>query len=129
MNVTIKIKKPHNEMTDAELAAYIKHQGIERQAAYSAYVRLRGLSPRVNAKEFFRIYDDVTAAPWPETSKVVDFTATHHDTLTVADVMIVEMADGWEIIWENGYRGHNPPVYPPKYENYEGKQRFVPYGN
>lgn len=49
--------------TDIELAGDYKFRGIERQAAYSAFIRDRNLKPGIDAKEFFAIYDSAIALP------------------------------------------------------------------
>lgn len=113
--------KTFDELTDADLAAFYKFMGYDKFYAWDMYVINRGLNPTIDAKEFYGIFEYVSAAPMPETREEVEFTPTHIDTLTDHKCMIFLLPDGaYQIIWDTGYNGVNPAMYPPE------PPRFLP---
>lgn len=100
--------------TDAELASHIKAMGMGRQVAWGQFVKFRDLRPRINAKEFYALYDRVPAISLDIVhEKEVEM--THFDTLLQACVHIHldEESGVYKMIWEHGMTGGSPPIHPP----------------
>lgn len=52
------IKDPR-DINSYEIARNIKKQNIDRQSSYSYYVKYMSLKPKLDAKEWFKIYDEI----------------------------------------------------------------------
>lgn len=128
MNVTVTKRKGVETLTDAELASIIKGLMGDDKAAYSRYVQLCSLRPRLNAKDFFALFRSVEPMQWPSVVEVVDFQQTHWDLLPVKlgvgkaiPVEITPDETGWGILWVDGRTGHDPIMEP------FDSERFVPF--
>lgn len=52
-----------------KLASHYKAQGVDRQTSWSYYVRDTSLNPRMDAKDWYKIYDDAAPELLPELGK------------------------------------------------------------
>lgn len=96
------------------IAAKFKAEGVQRQVSWSRWVQITALRPGMDAKDWYAIFDSVEAA-LPEIRKRNHLAnPTHLDTLFGCNVEITELPNGvFEMRWENGLTGSNPPTYPP----------------
>lgn len=107
----VSITKTANRITAnaAELAAEYKYRGFERHYAWDMFVKERGLRPEMNSKEFYALFDSVSASPIDKPC-AVDFEATHMDTMFNVPCQVQDDERGVHyIIWANGMSGSNPP--------------------
>jgi hypothetical protein len=66
-----------SQYTPEQLAADYKARGVDRQAAYSKFIQDMALSPGMDAKEFFKIFDKVTPKQLKRTVGVEAVEPTH----------------------------------------------------
>jgi len=100
--------------SDAELASYYKSRGYDKYYAWDEYIKARLLRPNIDAKEFYKLYEAVSPGFSPYEEVEVDFTPTHYDTMLKCHVQIKQDERGvYQMIWENGCTGSNPPCCPP----------------
>jgi hypothetical protein len=100
------------------LAAEYKRLGYDKYYAWDKFIIDRALKPEMNAKEFYAIFESVTAAKEPAKNKP-DIIATHFDNLLNINCQIITRENGVsEIIWENGHTGSYPPCNPPEVGRY-----------
>lgn len=93
----------------ADLAAEYKYRGFERHYAWDMFVKERGLRPEMGSKEFYALFDSVSACPIDKRVEV-DFEATHKDTMFDMLCQVHDDERGVHyIVWANGASGSNPP--------------------
>ena len=98
--------------TLAELASHYKARGYTKYYAWDRYIADTGLKPMVDAKEFYRIYANVTAeivGPRLPASWV----PTHIDTLCDRQVQIKHENGVYFMVWDNGVTGSDPDALHP----------------
>ena len=96
----------------AELAAKYKALGYEPFYAWDRYVADTGLKPMVDAKEFYRIYANITAEiVGPKLPS--NWVPTHIDTLFNRQVQIKHENGVYYMVWDNGVTGSDPDVFHP----------------
>jgi hypothetical protein len=96
----------------ADLAADYKWRGFERHYAWDMFVKERGLKPEMSAKEFYALFDSVSARAI-DTLCEVEFEPTHMDTLLNVLCQITDDERGvHHIVWSHGVSGSNPPCDP-----------------
>ena len=101
-----------NKPTIAELAARYKARGYTKYYAWDRYIADTGLKPMVDAKEFYRIYANITAeivGPKLPASWV----PTHIDTLCDRQVQIKHENGVYFMVWDNGVTGSDPDALHP----------------
>jgi len=76
--LNINTPVPDFDLDTTELVQRIKSYGQDKQSSYSLFVKARGLSPEISAKEFYEIWDNVSANPHKKIT-TVDFVPTHRD--------------------------------------------------
>lgn len=108
----MKISKmiPDCDLDKYQLVARIKAMyKLERQATYGMYVKHRGLSPDIDAKEYFGIYDNVSPN-MQIVSEEFEFKATHINRITRFKVMMWREESGcYKFVDEHGGTGSSPP--------------------
>jgi len=116
----LTIRKPTQTVDPRELADIFALRGYDKYRAWDMYITATGLKPEINAKEFYKIFANANPARANEFDEVeVDYTPTHIDILKNMECQITERADGvFEIMWENGQYGSNPPDYPPEEDRF-----------
>jgi hypothetical protein len=122
--VTIRGQVNRYTASHADLAADYKARGMERHRAWDQLIIDRGLQPGINAKEFYAIFDNVTACALVGRAESVGFEATHRDTM-FGDIGVSIRVDAqgvYRMVWANGMTGSQPPFMPPDAE------RFVALG-
>ena len=104
------------EDSASTLAADYKFRSMNKYRAWDQYVIDMGLRPEIDAKDFYAIFEVVTAAPRKIFNRrPAGFVATHHDTMFDQDCQItVDSCGVWSIVWENGHTGGYPPCNPPE---------------
>lgn len=115
----LEVREYNNrQMGDAELANVFKTLGYEPHYAWDMYVKYTNQKPRVDAKEFYKLFDDAPG-DWKHMKKYIEFTPTHYDSLCKQTVQITKGAGGvYDMVWQDGTIGTNPPMYPPEPERY-----------
>lgn len=116
----LTIRKPKQTVDPRDLANIFALRGYDKYRAWDMYITATGLKPEINAKEFYKIFANANPARANEFDEVeVDYTPTHIDILKNMECQITERADGvFEIMWENGQYGSNPPDYPPEEDRF-----------
>lgn len=100
------------EPTLAELASKYKSLGYDQYYAWDRYVADTGLKPKVDAKEFYRIYANATAeAVGRKLPK--NWVPTHIDTLFNRLVQIKFDHGVYFMVWDNGVTGSDPEALHP----------------
>jgi hypothetical protein len=105
--------------SDIEIAAHLKADGNDKYSAWNNYIRLRDLKPRINAKDFYKIFEGVAPASiYPRYEEQIEM--THFDNLKNCCVQIKKNEDTgvFKMIWDDGSTGGYPPIYPPEAERY-----------
>ena len=118
IQVKIKVNNFFEPQSDQELANLFKSLGFDKYQSWDKYIIALGLKPRIDAKEFYALYK---AAPGllENDEQIVTIEPTHIDTLRNCLVEIKQNNLGvYEMIWEDGQTGSNPPVYPPEPTRY-----------
>lgn len=113
---TVTIKQSVNRYTasHADLAADYKARGMKRHQAWDQLIIDRGLVPGIDAKEFYALFDSVTACVLVGKVERIGFDATHRDTMFGIDVAIrVDESGVYRMVWANGMTGSQPPFMPP----------------
>jgi len=59
------------EAKPSELAADYRSRGMDRQRAWSEFVKDKGLKPGIDAKEFYRIYDSASSKAFDKAEKSI----------------------------------------------------------
>lgn len=101
---------PSSDLSTSELVQRIKSMSNDKQAAYGLFAKERNLKPEIDAKEFNRIWDSVSANPYIK-SEAKAFNPTHLDTLTGKRVQIVEDGNINKMLWETGMTGSEPKQF------------------
>lgn len=112
---------PASELSDVEIAQRIKAQfpNQDRQSAYSRYVQALDLKPRIDASNFFKLYDSV-GPNWHYRTENVAFRPTHIDTATGTPVAAIKENGYYKILWQNGRTGSEPgEMLPERYRPVE----------
>lgn len=95
--------------TAAELASGYKYRGFTRYYAWNMFVKDRGLRPELTSRQFYKIFDSVSASPIDKQCEV-EFEATHMDTMLNLPCQVQDDERGVHyIVWSNGMSGSNPP--------------------
>jgi len=98
-----------------------KNRGLSKFEAWDQFIIDRGLHPEMNAKEFYKLFTDITTPAPIDKNIVVEFEPTHLDTLVNLLCQITDDEHGvHHIIWECGASGSYPPCYLEFYD------RFIP---
>jgi len=109
------------EADATELIMDYKNSGLSKFEAWDRFIIDRNMHPEMNAKEFFKIFADITTPAPIDKKIVVDFEPTHLDTLVN---MLCQITDDehsvHHIIWECGVSGSTPPCDLDFYD------RFIP---
>ena len=114
----INVYKDHHKLSDYEMANIFKSLGYDRHLAWDMYIKWLDLKPRIDAKEFMCIYDQ-SPGNWKQPTKDIDFIPTHYDNLCKQRVQIERDQSGvYNMVWEDGTTGTNPPVCPPEAPRY-----------
>ena len=98
--------------TLTELAAKYKARGYEPFYAWDRYVADTGLKPEVDAKEFYRIYANVTAETLGP-KLPTNWVPTHIDMLWNRRVQITHENGVYYMVWDNGVTGSDPDALHP----------------
>jgi hypothetical protein len=117
MNVSITKHANLASANAADLAAEYKYRGYEKHYAWDMFVKNRELKPEMNAKDFYALFDSVSACAIDK-RVTVDFDATHYDNLLKMNCQITELEKWFEIVWSDGTTGSNPKIYPPEPERF-----------
>jgi len=121
MKVKVKYMPRISDLSPAEIAAWCKHRDLSRQQSWNKYVIMTGLCPKVDAKEFYRLYDEAVPSPIGEW-KELNFLPTHRDELLNALCQITEDDNGVRfVVWEDGRTGSHPP------NDTTFDDRFIPF--
>jgi hypothetical protein len=108
--VTITAQPRRHGASARDLAADYKSRGIERTMAWNEFIKDRGLKPEMDAKEFYALYDRVSASPLGRDSETVDFKPTHTYLPTGKRVMVTKDESGINrLVFEDGGSGSEPP--------------------
>lgn len=103
----------------SDLAADYKNRGMNKYRAWDQFVIDRGLKPEMNAKDFYEIFAFTTAKPLVTYTRPLNFNATHFDNYLKKEVSIIQDGLGvFNMVWEDGRTGSNPPIYPPDPDRY-----------
>lgn len=106
-----------SEMNIADLAADYKARGMDHTTAWGEFVKDRNLKPEISAKQFYAIYDSVSASRIGPKTTTVEFKPTHFDTVTEQKVMISRKGGGFHLVWERGMVGGEPgETLPARYQ-------------
>ena len=98
--------------TVTELAAKYKSLGYADYYAWDRYIADTGLNPEVDAKEFYRIYANITAEiDGPKLP--ANWVPTHIDTLCDRQVQIKHENGVYFMVWDNGVTGSEPDALHP----------------
>lgn len=102
------------------LAADYKFRRMSKYRAWDQYIIDTGLRPKMDAKDFYAIFEAVTAAPRKIYGvKPAGFVATHHDTMFDEDCeMHVDSLGVVHVVWESAHTGSYPPCNPPEVERF-----------
>jgi hypothetical protein len=74
------------------------------------FVKERGLKPEMSAKEFYALFDSVSASPIDKQVEC-DFEPTHMDTMLNLPCQVQDDERGvHHIVWANGMTGSHPPT-------------------
>ena len=101
-----------NDISPEVSASHSKWRGYDKYRAWDQYVIDTWLRPTIGAKEFYEIYDIVTASapsdfvvasPLPE-----DWMPTHYDTMMGRMVQAKRESGYYTIVWEDGHSGSTP---------------------
>lgn len=109
------VDRKHAALDD--LLADYKARGLDARSAYNALIQDRSLAPDVGLKDLIARYEHVSPRRLGGAPQVVAFEATHLDTFTDQRVQVSKNAGGWwEIVWEKGMTGTEPPgALPDRY--------------
>lgn len=108
--VTVSTRIPSSELTTEELVQRVKSMSNDQQSAYGLFVKERDLKPEIDAKEFNRIWNSVSANPYVKKENR-EFKPTHLDTVTNTPVQIEETETAYIITWQNGMTGQDPKQF------------------
>ena len=113
MKITVTQRRNYMTASAYALAADFKHRGMDKYRAWDEFVKMRGLRPEIDAREFYEIFGSVSPLPLV-TRTEIDFQPTHYDTLLGMDCQITTDERGvYYIVWADGSTGSNPPTHPP----------------
>ena len=118
---TVRVRRhiPSPELSDVQLVQRIKamHPREDKQSLYSRFVQERSLSPGIDAKEFYEIYDMVGSDPHIE-DREMEFKPTHRDKSTGNLVMVWLDDKGiYRLVTDYGSTGSCPPfLFKDAYE-------------
>lgn len=118
---TVRVRRriPSNDLSDIQLIQRIKsmYPREDKQTLYGRFVQERNLSPGIDAREFYEIYDVVGSDPHIE-DRNVDFKPTHKDKNTGALVMVWLDENGiYHLVTDYGSTGSCPPfLFKDTYE-------------
>jgi len=102
----------------SDLASEYKRRGYDKFYAWDKFIIDRSLQPEMNAKEFYDIFETVTAAQEQEKQKV-NIVATHFDNLIKENCQLTTRGDGViEVVWESGHTGSYPPYCLPSFDRF-----------
>lgn len=110
-HVQIRHRPTPAELSTDQLIQRIKaeHAAAPTTDTWSRFVQLRDLKPEIDAKTFYRLYHRLPADRH-ETSEVVPFRPTHHDTITGLLYQFTLDPSGLfaRLVAENGMTGSEP---------------------
>lgn len=104
--------------TVRELAQQYKYEGLCKYRAWNQFITDRALKPELDRKDFWLIFNNALPVELIKL-EIVPFKATHYDSLRNNYVQAtVNQAGVFEMLWEDGATGSNPPLHPPDKERY-----------
>jgi hypothetical protein len=68
---------PAHQLSDHELVQRIKSQTSDRSRGWGEFVKARSLSPAIDAKTFYDLFDSAYPDPHLSDTETVDFVPTH----------------------------------------------------
>jgi hypothetical protein len=114
----IKIKKVKTNFitklvngTDEELAAHYKAKGMDSRRAFTQYIIDKNLQPDIDAKPFYKIFNEVSPKLITDEYEDYDAIFTHFDTLKNMKVENTNMGEFTKHVWEDGSTGSTPNKY------------------
>ena len=109
--VIIKTQQSIIDAPVEDLIASYKHSGMDNKLGWSQFIKDRLLKPEIDAKEFYKIWQTVSARPLTTETNKVEFIATHYDNLQKMHVQNTQMDGYVKHLWEDGSTGSTPNKY------------------
>jgi hypothetical protein len=96
-------------MNIADMAADYKFRRMNKYRAWDQYVIDCGLKPKIDAAEFYDIFEKVTASSLHVYKLPPDYLPTHYDNILKRECQIkIDHNEVVHIVWSDGHTGSNP---------------------